>query len=320
MKKLLSAILLILLSVTGCSANALDEYKKAVATTMMTEKGVQHMSILLDMEMNTEGLSYEEIKNLSYFDKVEYSADIQYDVTNDKNQVILTTYTNLGGLGLDFKIYINEDQMYMTSPMFSGYMNLSEQRVLGEKEFSGITIDGGQLAPIIEKWNEMLTQEEVLKQEKTYILTDDGQIKTTIYSIHADEEQLKIIMKTVLEMIDEQKLLDEIPFEEFGVDELDLSEIDIQAKAHEFIDRLELKSFDGEAYVDFDGRLVRNNFEVKLGLKEPKKGEPKTIKIVFTNEFDHLGEELEFDFPVVSEDEWIDTTNEELYKNFMPSN
>lgn len=310
MKKILFFLMVVLLTLTACATDDLGNYKKAIEKTGEIDKGRMNLSIRTTLDFNKEGLSDREIRDLSYFDEMEFALDVQYDKSSEKEKVIAKSYYNFGGMGFDMSFYFNEDEAYMKMPIIDKYMSLKDFETKEyENKFDCETYDK-VLQPLLNKWNELLREENVFKGKKTYVLTSEGQIKTTTYTIEASEEQLKALGDELIRVVKEEGVIDSLIQESMnnnnfsGIEEIDSEEVIRHMEA--YIERMVLDSFKGTAYVDFDGRLIKEVYEVSINWKDAKKGEPISVNVKYENTYNHLGEEQVFEFPKIKADQWID--------------
>ncbi|PKM51584.1 MAG: hypothetical protein CVV02_06530 [Firmicutes bacterium HGW-Firmicutes-7] len=320
MKRIWLVLALVLL-LTGCSSDDLSNYKKALEETNSIEKGKIQVNVRTKIDFVSEGLTDTQIRDLSYFDQIEFDMSAQYDASSESNKVIVKSYYNFGGMGFDSKFYIDGSNMYMKMPIINGYISFNPEDLDQEKS-NRISEDVCQeiIKPVLEKWNELLKQEDVLKGKKTYVLTEEGQIKTTTYSIDASEEQLKAVGDEMISVIKDQDIIETFLREGFKEQEVDQEDVEeILSTIEGYISRLVLEGFKGIAYVDFDGRLIKEEYEINLGWISPKKGEPRSVEILFSTVHSNLGEEQVFEFPTVKEDQWINM-NDFDQKSIFPEN
>jgi hypothetical protein len=300
---------------TGCGTNGLAEYEKAREEIAKIEKGTLLFEVEANLEFNTEGLSEEEIKDLSYFDTIEVSAENTYDVSGEVNKLIGKYYYNLGGLGLDTLIYMNGDNFYMQLPVLDGYYKISEENRTQYDSEANKKFYEKVIEPIQAKWHELLTTEDVVQGKKTYVLSEEGQIKTTTYSINANEEQLKVLLDEMVRVIDEEDLIEDLMANEFTGNE-DFDKETVINEMKEMVNKIQLKSFEGTAYVDFDGRLIKESYTIVAAIADPESGELSAIDVSYTLEHLNLSKEQDFDFPDVTEEELKDFDSIDM-KEFM---
>ncbi len=117
MKKLISAILAVMLvfSLTACNTDSLGEYKQAAEKTDQITKGQTSGEFSLVTDFNTDGMTPEEIKELNYYKDMNGKFNISFDDESEKS--IYRNYLNMGGLGFDFDLYINKDEMFVKLPV-----------------------------------------------------------------------------------------------------------------------------------------------------------------------------------------------------------
>lgn len=317
MKKTIIILLSTIILLTGCQTNALEDYKKALEKTGEIEKSKMNISFKANLDFNKDDLSIEEIRELSYFEEIEFIVNSQYDFSGNNKNIIAKTYINLGGIGFDSIFYMEDGNMYIKMPIIKGYLSLDDIDATKYQNDSYEDEDFGKIInPIIEKWNNILKQEDVFKGKKTYVLTDEGQIKTTTYTINVTGEQLKELGEELIKGLKDENTLETLVSQGFIDNEIDKEEL--YNKINSFVTRLVLDGFTGIAYVDFDGRLIKQEYNLNLGLKDVNKGEPQSLVISFTMEYLNLGEEQIFDFPEIEENDWLDYNAEEGYQLFLP--
>lgn len=165
---------------------------------------------------------------------------------------------------------------------------------------------------IWKQWLKVLSEENVVAGENTYIITDEGQIKTTTYSFSLNEDQLNELMKALLdgEHVDAiNKLIAETIYSHKASDDKD-KEIRIEDQLKQF----KLKELEGQAYVDFDNRLIRQEFVLKGLGTNPIPGNVESFEIVVKMDYMNLGEDQTFDFPTIDENNLV--TQEDLERIF----
>lgn len=316
---LLVAILTLVL--TGCSTNDMQAYFDAMELTDQEVTGRNEIELYAELEFNEEGLDADELRNLSYFDVIHLRYQDKYDYSDSNELMAGHMYYNLGGLGLDMSIYMHDGMLYMKMPVQDMYMDMSSE--LGETESHELTEEQemymGVVTPFIEEWQNILRTDDIVKGEKTYVLTEEGQIKATTYEITIDEEQLKILTESMTDSLSSEGFIEN----NFTNNGESLTEEEIETVKEEFsevFNQVLIESFIGTAFVDYDGRMVRQTFEFVLDFGDVSPGQLKRIDGSFTMEITELGEEQEFDFPEVSEDQWIDeNTSDNVWSEMFPT-
>lgn len=310
MKKLFVVMLAVLLF-TGCASNDLQDYKNAIAKTQSIEKGKINIDINTKMDYVTEGLTQKQLRALSYFDQIELAISAIYDSSDQEEKLIARSYYNLGGMGLDSVFYMNGSDMYLKMPIIDGYIALDKEGIEAIGNQSN-TIDKDIMKkiwePMSSKWNEILQEKDVFKGEKSYILTEEGQIKTKTYTIEATQQQLDQLAQEFIKTLEKEEVIKKIINTNENANFIKDNEIDEQellGNIKDYISRMALEEFKGIAYVDFDDRLIKEEFVIKISWENPEKGTPRSMELTIATEYLNLGKEQSFDFPKISEDEWL---------------
>ncbi len=296
---------------SGCSSNDLQDYKNAISKTESIEKGKINIDIQTKLDYATEGLTQKQVRDLSYFDQIELAISAIYDSSSQEEKVIAKSYYNFGGMGFDSVFYMMGSDMYLKMPVIDGYISLDKE-MLGSIENKSNIIDRDIMkkvwGPLSSKWNEILQEKDVFKGEKSYILTEEGQIKTKTYTIEASQKQLNQLAEEFLKTLEEEEIIEMLidtnkDTQLFKDNEID--EQEILDNMNNYIYKMVLEEFKGKAYVDFDERLIKEEFYIRMSWKQPEKGMPKSMELTVTTEYLNLGKEQSFEFPAVSEDEWL---------------
>lgn len=307
MKKLLFLIVgfMGLSLLAGCSSDSLSEYLEASEKTNTIEKGNTKMSLRADLDFETEGLSDKQMRELSYFDQIDIESNTQFDSSDEMEKVISKTYFNFGGVGFDSVFYMNGEQMFIQMPIIKDYIRLDSffDSYLDNNEEGSFSSSEDLLRPFYERWMEILGEEDVVKGKKTYVLTDEGQIKASTYSISISKEQLKDLSNEMLKVLKDKRFFELV--QKGAYYEGDLNEAQMLDLIEEYTNRVTLEGFEGNVYVDFDGLIVKKGYHLSLGMNDTKVGELKGIDLSFELEYANLGEEQVFQFPTVKEDEWL---------------
>lgn len=93
------------------------------------------------------------------------------------------------------------------------------------------------------------------KGKKTYVLTDEGQIKASTYSISISKEQLKDLSNEMLKVLKDKRFFELV--QKGAYYEGDLNEAQMLDLIEEYTNRVTLEGFEGNVYVDFDGLIVK---------------------------------------------------------------
>ncbi|MGB4438890.1 MAG: hypothetical protein WBJ13_06640, partial [Sedimentibacter sp.] len=276
MKKIIIAIFVLILvfSLAACNTDSLEEYKKAAEKTEQITKGKASGEFSMITEFNTEGMTAEEIAELNYYKDMNGSFNASFD--NDVEKGIYRTYLNMAGLGFDFDLYMNKDEMFMKLPVVGKFMKLDKTQDpfnMEQKEETNDIISKETLESITSKWIGLMKEEDVFKGKNIVLTTPDGEVKTTEYVIKLNDEQIKTLVSEIIDII----LKDE-DFKEFFQEYIKENLKTEKNKTYENmlgdlkndIDKYEVESFSYTAYVDIDGYIVNEMIEFSLKVINPE--------------------------------------------------
>jgi len=321
MKKRTLLILILLiaaLTAAGCGNNGLADYKKAAEKTKLITKGQCSADFSLNMDFNTEGMSREEISELEYYKSMSGSFRASFDEENDLG--IYRNYLNLGGLGFDFDLYQNGEEVFVKLPVVGKYMKLEDmlnQAGQTPAEQSPL-ISEDTLETLGAEWVGMLKKEDVFKGKDLVLTTPDGEVKTTVYTITLNGSQVKAFEEKAIDVL----LADEnlrsniesmIRVKADGKKSIDFDHIAAKLKEHILNDTVE--SFQYTAYVDIDGYIVNETLEIAMKRDARLPGEPAAIRFRLDMKNWDINKDQTFDFPELTED---NTMKSESLKESMP--
>lgn len=318
MKKIITLMIAVVVLLAGCGTSDLEAYRSAVELTDSYASGSTETDMTINLTFNEEGLSQEAIRDLSYYEKIEYSTKTSYNGDNDQFAMMSDIYFNFGGLGFDMVYYFGGEEFLVKIPILDKYMSFGEGFASEESANPVNDQQANAIGKMIDTWNAVLGEEDVFSGNKAYVMTDKGQIKTTTYTIHIDEGQFETLKAAMMEIIDEEGVLEAFLVNAGPMVEGDLDPTEIRTSLKDFIRELELKSFQGEAHVDFDGRLVRQNFEAELIDPEPDQGDISTIAIAYSVTFDELGHVEAIQFPTISDEDMLKLEDGETINDQFP--
>lgn len=309
MKKIFIIFILLLLvtSLVGCSKDDLKAYMEAVDRTNDIKRGQILYEVKMETDFNTDGLSAEEIKQLSYIRKVESSAYVTFDGPQSKS--IIKTYFNFGGLGFDTILYNDGEKTFVRMPILGKYIIMDGYEQEENIEASPISKEGIQ--KINEKWLKLLNNEDVTSGEKTLLDTEDGEVKVTRFSISPTEEQVKMLFKEAIKVLKEDEKLDDFISNNiygYGVDEV-TSMDDIFKDLESEIDKINVKEVKYDVYIDIDGYIIQNDIYVEVEARDPKPGEARTQKFTLKGIRWSIEKEQKFEFPLLTEENVLDTND-----------
>lgn len=314
MKKIIAVLLavLLVLSLAACNTDNLAEYKKALEKTEQLTKGKLSGKFTTTIDYNTDELSSDEIRELSYFKSTVGSFNAVYD--NEAEQGIYRNYVSLGGLGFDFDVYVNGDEIFMKIPIVEKYLRFNDLQSSSEvynEDFGKKIVSEETTAAIAEKWVGLMKKDDVFKGKDIILTTPDGEVKTTEYTITLSDEQIKELVLDSAEI-----LLQDENFKAF-YDEHMSEVLENKKSFSEFVELLKehindynVDSFKYTALVDIDGYIVSENMSFSVLSVDPDlpvRGIEYDLDI---KNWD-INKEQSFDFPVLTDENTLKTDEEE---------
>ncbi|HBH13185.1 MAG: Uncharacterized protein XD91_0709 [Clostridiales bacterium 38_11] len=311
--KLLVTVLILMMSLAGCSTNALLDYKNATQKTDDITRGKMSLSIKIENSFNTQGLSEETISNLKNFEKIEMSMISSFD--NDQTKSVNDVYLNQGGMGLDTMIYSVEDFAYIKLPMINGYIKID---LNGLEMTPSIDTSGTEslIKRITKEWTELLETENVVKGEKSIMPTADGEVKVTIFTVSPTEDQLRLFLKKTISILRSEKDALEKFLQLANTDDnLDFDTLINGVEVE--IEEMEKITFNTVAFIDIDGYIVKESIEIYFENYDPKPGQVSKRTVVISQENWDNEMEQNIVIPDISSDDLLDMNEAEgLFNNF----
>ncbi|TWH77906.1 hypothetical protein [Sedimentibacter saalensis] len=305
MKRLLFAALALMLviSLSACNTSSLEEYKQASEKTDQITRGKVSGEFATKIELNTENMTAEEIKELNYYKDMKGSFNVSYD--DEAGKSIFRNYLNMGGLGFDFEVFINGEEMFMKLPVVGKYMKLDEVEANVNVEENEEIISEETIDFITQKWISLMNDDDVFKGKDIVLTTPDGEVKTTEYVIKLNDQQIKTLVKDSTDILSKDEKLKSFyrKYIEKSSEESNVKSFEsILAEFKIGIDNYNIESFIYTAYVDIDGYIVNETFEISAAVIDPEEKNLKAISYKLNlNNFD-INKEQNFDFPVLSND------------------
>lgn len=305
MKRLLFAALALMLviSLSACNTSSLEEYKQASEKTDQITRGKVSGEFATKIELNTENMTAEEIKELNYYKDMKGSFNVSYD--DEAGKSIFRNYLNMGGLGFDFEVFINGEEMFMKLPVVGKYMKLDEVEANVNVEENEEIISEETIDFITQKWISLMNDDDVFKGKDIVLTTPDGEVKTTEYVIKLNDQQIKTLVKESTDILSRDEKLKSFyrKYIEKSSEESNVKSFEsILAELKTGIDNYNIESFMYTAYVDIDGYIVNETFEISAAVIDPEEKNLKAISYKLNlNNFD-INKEQNFDFPVLSND------------------
>lgn len=305
MKRLLFAALALMLviSLSACNTSNLEEYKQASEKTDQITRGKVSGEFATKIELNTENMTAEEIKELNYYKDMKGSFNVSYD--DEAGKSIFRNYLNMGGLGFDFEVFINGEEMFMKLPVVGKYMKLDEVEANVNVEENEEIISEETIDFITQKWISLMNDDDVFKGKDIVLTTPDGEVKTTEYVIKLNDQQIKTLVKESTDILSRDEKLKSFyrKYIEKSSEKSNVKSFEsILAELKTGIDNYNIESFMYTAYVDIDGYIVNETFEISAAVIDPEEKNLKAISYKLNlNNFD-INKEQNFDFPVLSND------------------
>jgi hypothetical protein len=303
-KSILAALVLVIaISLAACNTSSLEEYKQASIKTDQITRGKVSGEFTTMIELNTENMTAEEIKELNYYKDMKGSFNVSYD--DEAGKSIFRNYINMGGLGFDFEVFMNGEEIFMKLPVVGKYMKLDEIEKSVNVDEAEEIISEETIELITKKWISLMNEDDVFKGKDIVLTTPDGEVKTTEYVIKLSDQQIKSLLKDGTDILSKDEKLKKFYTEyiQKNSDESDVKSFEsILAELETGIDNYKIENFVYTAYVDIDGYIVNETFEISASVIEPgDKGLKGLSYSLDLNNFD-IDKEQNFDFPVLTND------------------
>lgn len=298
MKKiaLILIIIIITFNLTACGKNDLDYYNQALIKTNSIKKGQMSYKVNLKNEFNEEGLSKEKIKKLREFEDIVAINSMKFDW--DKNIAIMNNYFNLGGLGFDSVVYINESDQYMKLSFLGKYIDMETEE--SDEQVNPIT--NGTINKITEKWYEILSEKDVVSGEKIVLSTEDGEVKARKYIIRVNNEQLRSFLNYVLETIERDNNFMNYIESIYQYDGMgQITGKNLAKSIRKAVNEASDMNFTYESYIDMDGYIVEENIGISFNLDLAESGSLKRQEIQIETKKWNIEREQEINLPDINE-------------------
>lgn len=303
MKKtiLILMIFALVISTIGCTQSDLENYKAAMDKTENMIKGSSVMEIETSTNYNLDGLDEELIKMLKNFEetKIIVKSYFDKDIKRSKDE----GYLVLGELGYDFNVY-GVDEKYYIEPLFFNlkdkkYIELNIEEMISENQKSEDLFKA-----FANKWSEIINEENVMKGDKVLITTDDGEVKSSEFTIDLNDEQLKELLLFFIQKFEENdeymNLLEEGIYYSNEEQLTDEEKKEMYATVFE-----ELKSFIKnakdmnlfyKAYIDIDGYVVQEDIKFSFENESASSGALENIEFKMVNQYTNIEKEQDLGF------------------------
>ncbi|WP_105615862.1 hypothetical protein [Vallitalea okinawensis] len=297
MKRIVALILLLSIFLTSCQVKEpLRSYSEAIERTEAVDQGQSFISIEVE---NT----YREGKEIDFGDQLQFQIYSQYDFTDSKNEQLEThSYIDVGDLGMDFSFYLKGNDIFIKLPFDENYLiihdNTMNQEVATMQDEEIFTII---FQPFMEKWLEVLQEENVVRGEKTIMTTEDGDVKATKYTIQLNEEQLQTlvtVLSSILKSNSELILSTVNNYAEFVLTEEEFIQLIDDLKSELLKSDMSITAM---SYINADGFVIDTSIEYTVlyeNAEMPLKSQVYTIRM---EQWDIYNEQ-DFNFPELTDD------------------
>ena len=321
MKKILIVILalaLIAATLTACNTDNLEQYKKAFEKTNQIKRGQSSGEMTVKLDFNTDGLSQEDMREINNFKEMSGSYNIIFD--DEAEKAIFRNYINFGGLGYDFDMFFNGKEAAMKLPVVGKYIRISEaQQADMDTESFNEMISDDTMKQIAEKWIGLMKEEDVFKGKDIIITTPDGDVKTTEYTVVLSNEQLKDLILEIVEIVSADEKLRSFYNENIIIKDdtdVDVSFDKILKDIEYSIDKFTIDNFKYNALVDIDGYIVNENLAYSIRSTDEEIALKSAEYNLDVKTWD-INKEQTFNFPVLTEENTLDTENSEDIPSLM---
>jgi len=242
--KLIVFIIILGIIITGCSDKSYEEYEEAVIKTESLNSGKIKIEGNYLISFNEEEFSAEDYKKAEIYSNYKFVGTSIFDKEAEKNNF----YGNIefAKLGFDLEYFKDKNKEYIKIPFLGKYIDLSNLDEFKEMELenskfdfniNNFEMDAELVNKISKLWTEKISDENVFKGKKFLMNTPEGDVKVIKYTISFSDEILKkLIYKTVL-----------------------LYDASIETS---FLEKIAIESFIYDAYVDIDGYIIEENFNI----------------------------------------------------------
>ncbi len=270
---------LMLLSSVGCAGSALETYQEAVLKTEGLDQGKSSFSIGIQNVFRLEGLTQEEQLRYQSMENIE----MNYLTSFDKSQNLRASdfYFFLGDYGLDGKLYQQGRDYYLKLPILSHYLKMDENTLQSPNKHP-FDEEHPFITRVTQEWIELLEVDNVVKGERAIMLTEDGEVKVTRFTVEPSEDQVRLFMKKVFSLARAEKesliqLMGLVDTEDFSIEEM----IDSLETAFNSMDKVNFKVY---AYIDIDGFIVRDETFIEFEQFNPEPGGMYKMTMTLTEE------------------------------------
>lgn len=304
---------------TGCmSAADYESYMNAVIKTDEIRKGISTMEVSVENTLNQalmDQLTQEERETFEKMKSIKVNITNRFDL--EKKQSIMDVYLYYNQLGTDIKVFKpSENELYLKLPYLEGVFDIREGFDVNQMDTDKIS---GFTKEVASQWNAMLEVENIFVGEKTIIENEDGEVKSTKYTVKPTVAQLDAFMRSLrTSVLSHQEEL-KIFLEEMNMAGSDISKLDdatYEDLVNAIFDSITITRYEETAYVDVDGYIIDEKMVIELQYESSENVNHifETQRIEVHHQNWDIEKSQEFDFEFLDQLERLDM-NEETFMN-----
>ncbi len=316
MRKLIvtiTALLVLMVTLTGCSGNKHEDYKEALIKTENIQSGKSDTRLELEMNFETEGLEEEVVKGLKTFEHVVYEGHNTFNLKNENLKIESRNFVSVGGLGINLDYHQDGDQIAIYVPMLGKYLNISADEVKeisteNEKfnTFTQVKLSKNTIMALEESWRNAFEAEDIVKGEKSTMETPEGDVRVVKFTVTPTEEKIKDFVVSAVQILLHDESVSELVEELSGTEELlvngePVTEEKIEEQVKESLEFWSVEEFVVTDFIDVDGYIVQSNTSFAIRTQGQEPGSMKYMKMeIITDNYD-IEKDQTIDFPVLTE-------------------
>lgn len=305
--------IILIISLAACEKNNFEAFINASNKTSDIKRGQENLTLNLNLDFNTEGLSSEQLKKLNYFKNIEARFNTVYDKELEKT--ISRTYFNFGGLGFDVNFYDDGEKSFIKMPIIGDYMMIDEElkgdftQNMETEDVKGECISEEAFKAIKDKWLNTIKRDDVFTGKDSVMTTPDGEVKITEYSIKLTDEDFKTFLNESIDIIRNDENLKENITKYINSDNEGKEEINIEEFFDSFKKNLEQSKIENlryKAYIDIDGYIIKEAIDFHIKFEDMSMSRMKELKYSFEVNRWSIEKEQNLEFPELTEENVLD--------------
>jgi len=312
-------MIMVLVVVTGCSENTLEDYKEALIKTENIEQGKSEIRVDLNMTFETEGLDEETIRELKTFENIVFEGKTSFDMKEESRKVVSKNFISLGGLGIHVDYHQDGDRVALYIPMVGKFIDLNmsdmenmspENEKLGE--LTQVDLSDETLRSLDVLWRETFEADDVIKGEKSTMETPEGDVRVVKFTVTPDEMQIKDFVFDAVNILINDESVKELTslMREKSVDgETALIDVEIlddfETQLNEFMQSWTVKSFEVVDFIDVDGYIIQSNTNLEIETTSLNAGAMKSMVLTITSDIYEIEKGQNIEFPELTDDNSI---------------